>query len=211
MNSQPSTHNPQPSTLNPQPSTFNPQPPTPNPQPSTLNPQPSTLNPQPYTPIPKVGLDVCAGLKAIHELGVIHRDLKPGNVMRTLDGKCKIIDLGTARVVDQSSLGTQRTESVGSSMPDRNLTDSLKTVSAGHIRFAGTPAYASPENFIEGAALTFASDIWSLSSCVSPFHTLSNTLSHTLSRSHTLSNSRTLSLSLTHTRTGRSRSCSSSW
>ena len=116
----------------------------------------------------KVGLDVCAGLKAIHELGVIHRDLKPGNVIRTLDGKCKIIDLGTARVIDQSSLrissaATQRTESVGSSMPDRNLTDSLKTVSAGHIHFAGTPAYASPENFIEGAPLTFASDIWSLS------------------------------------------------
>ncbi|KAJ1488146.1 hypothetical protein T484DRAFT_1784367 [Baffinella frigidus] len=115
----------------------------------------------------KVGLDVCAGLKAIHELEVIHRDLKPGNVMRSPDGKCKIIDLGTARAVDQSLVRDMYSagcaSSTRTSMPDRNLTDSLKTLSAGHIHFAGTPAYASPENFIQGAPLTFASDIWSLS------------------------------------------------
>jgi serine/threonine protein kinase len=104
-------------------------------------------------------LEVCAGLKAIHEMGVLHRDLKPSNLMCAGGGQHKIIDLGTAFVTDlaqpvRNKKGKQQ----------RELMYSLRTVQTGAgVRFAGTPAYAAPETFLQEDELTFASDIWSLS------------------------------------------------
>mmetsp|Transcript_46222 Transcript_46222/g.110162 ORF Transcript_46222/g.110162 Transcript_46222/m.110162 type:complete len:996 (-) Transcript_46222:84-3071(-) len=111
----------------------------------------------------KVGLEVCAGLKAIHQLQVIHRDLKPGNVMRAADGVHKIIDLGTALDVDHTAVPVPRAGSSRGASSRGRLSESIDAVSAPQICFAGTPVYASPENFLEGAPLSFASDTWSLS------------------------------------------------
>ena len=58
--------------------------------------------------------------------------------MRSADGSHKIIDLGTARSVDQRASDTSQGES------DPHLAASLATVTAPQIRFAGTPVYASP-------------------------------------------------------------------
>jgi tetratricopeptide (TPR) repeat protein len=56
-------------------------------------------------------VDVCNGLNYAHDRGIIHRDIKPGNVMLLEDGSVKIVDFGIARIGDT---GASRTEVVGS-------------------------------------------------------------------------------------------------
>jgi len=56
-------------------------------------------------------VDVCNGLNYAHDRGIIHRDIKPGNVMLLEDGGVKIVDFGIARIGDT---GISRTEVVGS-------------------------------------------------------------------------------------------------
>ena len=68
---------------------------------------------------------VCAAVQHGHEKGVIHRDLKPGNILVDASGDPKVIDFGLARAADPQL-----------------VTDSLRT-EAGHI--AGTLQYMAPE------------------------------------------------------------------
>jgi Tol biopolymer transport system component/predicted Ser/Thr protein kinase len=85
---------------------------------------------------------IAAGVEAAHEQGVIHRDLKPGNVMFGADGAVKVLDFGLARIVNEN----QET---------KNSTLSRK----GAV--FGTPAYMSPEQ-TRGEALSARTDIFSL-------------------------------------------------
>ena len=48
---------------------------------------------------------ICEGLQYLHDREVIHRDLKPGNIMICFDGSIRIIDFGTARAADSRRLG----------------------------------------------------------------------------------------------------------
>lgn len=70
---------------------------------------------------------ICEAVEHAHQRGVIHRDLKPGNILVTADGQPKILDFGVARVSQLDEPGTQTSQ---------------LTV-AGVI--VGTPAYMSPE------------------------------------------------------------------
>ena len=87
---------------------------------------------------------VAAGLAAVHGQNLVHRDIKPSNVMVRLkdDGTitAKIIDLGLAKAVDEQ--GSQTAISVPGS-------------------FAGTPEFASPEQFA-GIQVDIRSDLYSL-------------------------------------------------
>src|SRR6266567_2970563 len=77
---------------------------------------------------------LCAGLAAAHDRGVIHRDLKPQNIMMNKRGEVVIMDFGLAAIADQLSGAEARN---------------------------GTPAYMSPEQ-LKGSAVTVRSDIYAL-------------------------------------------------
>ena len=81
----------------------------------------------------EVAQQLCAGLAAAHQSGVLHRDLKPGNVMLDGKGRARITDFGLAVALE---------DAVGE-------------------RPAGTPGYMAPELF-DGGRLTVQSDVYAL-------------------------------------------------
>ena len=78
--------------------------------------------------IVRLGVQLAEGLAAAHERGVVHRDLKPGNLMITADGRLKILDFGLARLLRPTR--------------DNDLTQSITAVSDVT---SGTLPYMSPE------------------------------------------------------------------
>jgi len=83
-------------------------------------------------------LQICAGVQAAHRAMVVHRDLKPDNILVTPDGTVKLLDFGIAKILDIGAASQQTTG----------------------IR-AFTPDYASPEQIL-GQPATAAGDIYSL-------------------------------------------------
>jgi len=88
---------------------------------------------------------VCQAVQHAHHKGVIHRDLKPGNVLvSTQDGKpfSKVIDFGIAKAIAQ------------------RLTD--HTLFTEHAQFIGTPQYMSPEQAEGSVDIDTRTDVYSL-------------------------------------------------
>jgi len=92
----------------------------------------------------EIATQVAAGLAAVHEQNLVHRDIKPTNIMVRLKEErsvtAKIIDLGLAKTLDESA------SEAGISTPGA---------------FAGTPEFASPEQFA-GVGVDIRSDLYSL-------------------------------------------------
>ena len=95
-----------------------------------------------------IAKQIAEALEAAHEKGVIHRDLKPGNIMLA-DGKVKVLDFGLAKAYDTPSANTDLAHSP-------TLTGMAAT-SAGVI--LGTAAYMSPEQ-AKGRAVDRRTDIF---------------------------------------------------
>jgi eukaryotic-like serine/threonine-protein kinase len=83
----------------------------------------------------RIAKQICAGLAAAHEVGVIHRDIKPQNILIEPAGGLKIMDFGIARLKEERGMTAEGT-------------------------VVGTPDYMSPEQ-ARGHVLDFRSDIYS--------------------------------------------------
>jgi serine/threonine protein kinase/Flp pilus assembly protein TadD len=83
-----------------------------------------------------IARQICEGLVEAHRLGVVHRDLKPQNIMIDREGNARIMDFGIAR-----------------SLKTKGITDTGLMI--------GTPEYMSPEQ-VEGKEIDQRSDIYSL-------------------------------------------------
>jgi eukaryotic-like serine/threonine-protein kinase len=85
-------------------------------------------------------LTVCAAVQYAHENFVVHRDIKPGNILVTADGQIRLLDFGIAKLLDPETLISEETTNYAPMM---------------------TPEFASPEQ-LRNLPATTASDTWSL-------------------------------------------------
>jgi len=83
----------------------------------------------------EIAIDVCSAIVVAHTHQVLHRDLRPANILITRDGVAKVTDFGTSRFLELQKEGFARTR-------------------------IGSPPYMAPEHF-RGRAV-FQSDLWSL-------------------------------------------------
>ncbi|MCI0606229.1 protein kinase [bacterium] len=97
----------------------------------------------PEKEILKLGMQLADGLAAAHEHGILHRDLKPGNVRITPDGRVKILDFGLAKLTPQEIAKNDTTESL-----------------RDHDKAVGTLPYMSPEQ-LRNEKIDLRSDIYS--------------------------------------------------
>ena len=95
-----------------------------------------------------IARQVADALEAAHAKGIMHRDLKPGNIKITPDGRVKVLDFGLAKALDPRESGSGHQD-----LP----TVSADPTTAGIVR--GTPAYMSPEQ-ARGEELDHRTDIW---------------------------------------------------
>jgi eukaryotic-like serine/threonine-protein kinase len=83
---------------------------------------------------------VCDAVQYAHQRLVVHRDLKPGNILVTADGKVKLLDFGIAKLLRPEQTGDETTRT---------------------LMLLMTPEYASPEQ-VNGEAITTLTDVYSL-------------------------------------------------
>lgn len=96
-----------------------------------------------------IALQVVAALQAAHDSGIVHRDVKPENIMLRRDGVVKVLDFGLAKLTQQHLTNIQITPGTLSKLETH----------AGSIK--GTVAYMSPEQ-TQAEDVDSRTDLWSL-------------------------------------------------
>jgi len=103
----------------------------------------------------------CAAVQSAHQKLVVHRDLKPGNILVDAEGSPKLLDFGIARMLDAAHV------------PRATVTPGMQRL---------TPEYASPEQ-VRGGAISTATDVYSLGAIL--YELLTGVVPHRL-RAYTL-------------------------
>ncbi|HEX8419483.1 MAG TPA: protein kinase [Sphingomonas sp.] len=99
----------------------------------------------PYERVLTIGQQLASALDYAHRAGIVHRDVKPSNILLTADGRtAKLLDFGVARIGDLDPAGSDQ---------------QLAQTQAGQM--IGTPRYMSPEQAL-GIAVDRRSDLFSL-------------------------------------------------
>lgn len=112
----------------------------------TLEQRIASGDPLPAAELAEIALDLCAALTAVHEVGLVHGDIKASNVMRETDGRVILMDFGAGSNLEAGATGLERLS--GSSIEESPS-------------FVGTPLVMAPELF-EVAKPSVASDIYAL-------------------------------------------------
>jgi eukaryotic-like serine/threonine-protein kinase len=99
--------------------------------------------PLPLEDLAKIGMQVAEGLAAAHAKGIVHRDIKPGNIIVTSSGLVKVLDFGLAKLLN----------------PDSDSVPTFAMTQTGAV--TGTVPYMSPEQ-LRGRDVDSRTDIYSL-------------------------------------------------
>ena len=114
--------------------------------------------------VSRILLESARGLAAAERLNIVHRDIKPDNLMYSADGEIKIADLGLAkRLAIPGATGTIRASLMADQLSMKN--DPV---------IVGTPAYMAPEIAVEPAKADTRADLYSLG--VTAYHMLTGQL-----------------------------------
>lgn len=106
-----------------------------------------------------ITVQVAAGLEAIHEAGIIHRDLKTANIMRDRHGVVRLMDFGIAKAGEPERGRTPLPTPVADSPESAGSERGSGITGTGQV--VGSPEYMSPEQ-VQSRPIDFRSDVYAL-------------------------------------------------
>ncbi|MHB1421878.1 MAG: protein kinase domain-containing protein [Gemmataceae bacterium] len=109
-----------------------------------------------------IAIQFAWGLQHAHEQGLVHRDVKPGNVLMTSDGIAKVTDFGMAKERSVADPSAGRSSFTSATDPNVSSADAQLPAGGTILVSAGglTPAFCSPEQ-VQGRPVSRKTDIWS--------------------------------------------------